>query len=182
MSRGLSSGLQTLISQQAVRMCFLVELNLSSTLRVTDHYFDISYNSNTYTAGGDFVSVSTSEETGEMQVGEITLVMQNVTSAIRSLIQGGDYIDKKVNVYLGILNSDETFSDAISFFTGKIRSASIQENKDGSSISLIVANHWSNWNLTKGRHFTDESQQQAHTGDKGLEYADQSKTNVRWGA
>ena len=45
---------------------------------------------------------------------------------------------------------------------------------------IQVSNHWANWNL-KGRHFTDESQQKLYSGDKGLEYADQTKDDIRWG-
>ena len=46
---------------------------------------------------------------------------------------------------------------------------------------MTVASHWSNWNLTKGRHFSDESQQAFSSGDKGMEFATQVKEDVRWG-
>ena len=53
---------------------------------------------------------------------------------------------------------------------------------DASTLSISVSNHWSNWNLKKGRHFTDESQQQIYSGDKGFEYADKTKEDIRWGS
>jgi hypothetical protein len=46
---------------------------------------------------------------------------------------------------------------------------------------MTVASHWANWNLTKGRHFSDESQQSFSSGDKGMEFATQVKSDVRWG-
>ena len=55
------------------------------------------------------------------------------------------------------------------------------ENIDNSDLTMTVASHWSNWNLTKGRHFSDESQQTFSSGDKGFEFATQVKSDVRWG-
>jgi hypothetical protein len=62
-----------------------------------------------------------------------------------------------------------------------VRSVSIDESINGTVLSMIVASHWANWNLTKGRHYSDESQQSFSTGDKGMEFATQVKTDVRWG-
>ena len=56
------------------------------------------------------------------------------------------------------------------------------ESSGDSTVSISVANHWANWNLKKGRHFSDESQQNIYSGDKGLEYADQTKEDIRWGS
>ena len=70
---------------------------------------------------------------------------------------------------------------AINFFKGQIRNVGINETIDDSTINLTVASHWANWNLTKGRHFSDESQQSFSSGDKGMEFATQTKDDVRWG-
>ena len=120
-------------------------------------------------------------ETGEAKVQDMSITLSNVTSTVRSLIQSGNYIDNTVNVYLAFFDTNENIVDAVSYFSGKIKAASISENNAQSHINLMVANHWANWNLTKGRHFTDESQQQVYSGDKGLEYADQTKEDIRWG-
>ena len=181
MARSISSGLQSQIANDANKICFLVEINLSSILRVTTHYKDVTYDSNSYTAGGDFISIDASMETGEAKVQDMSITLSNVTSTVRSLIQSGDYIDNTVNVYLAFFDTNENIVDAVSYFSGKIKAASISENNAQSHINLMVANHWANWNLTKGRHFTDESQQQVYSGDKGLEYADQTKEDIRWG-
>ena len=77
---------------------------------------------------------------------------------------------------------NESIVGAVNYFTGKIRNVSIQENIDDTTLSLTVASHWANWNLTKGRHYTDESQQSVYSGDRGLEYATQTKSDVRWGS
>jgi hypothetical protein len=172
--------LQTQVSAEATKTAFLVELNLSSTIRLTDWYTNVIYDSNTYEAGGSFLTVDVTAETGQLQVNEINLGFSNVTDQVRSLVQDGSFTDKTVDIYLAYF-SGETIIGAINYFTGQIRNVSIAESIDNSSLSMTVASHWANWSLTKGRHFSVESQQQYSSGDKGMEFATQVKEDVRWG-
>jgi len=181
MPRSLSSALQTQVSSTATKTAFLVELNLSSTIRLTDWYTNVIYDSNSYEAGGSFLSVDSITETGQLQVDEINLGFSNVTDQVRSLVQDGAFTDKTVDIYLAYFNDDETIVGAINYFTGQIRNIGINENLNESTLQMTVASHWANWNLTKGRHFSDESQQSFSTGDKGFEFATQVKADVRWG-
>ena len=181
MPRSLSTDLQTQVSSTATKTAFLVELNLSSTIRLTDWYSNVTYDSNSYEAGGSFLSVDTTTETGQLQVDEINLGFSNITDEVRSLVQDGSFTDKTVEIYIAYFNDDETIVDAINFFTAQIRNVSIQESIDNSILNMTVASHWANWNLTKGRHYSDESQQGFSTGDRGFEFATQVKEDVRWG-
>ena len=181
MPRSLSTDLQTQVSSTATKTAFLVELNLSSTIRLTDWYSNVTYDSNSYQAGGSFLTIDSTTETGQLQVDEINLGFSNVTDQVRSLVQDGAFTDKTVDVYLAYFNADETIVGAISFFKGQIRNVSIIENINGCTLTMNVASHWSNWNLTKGRHFSVESQEQYSSGDKGMEFATQVKSDVRWG-
>ena len=166
MPRSLSAGLQT---------------QVSSTIRLTDYYTNVIYDSNTYEAGGSFLTVDSTAETGQLQVDEVNIGFSNITDQVRSLVQSGAFTDKTVEIYLAYFDTNEAIVGAINYFTGQIRNVSIQENINDSVLSMIVASHWSNWNLTKGRHFSDESQQSFSSGDKGMEFATQVKEDVRWG-
>mgnify|MGYP000607041006 FL=1 len=181
MPRSLSTDLQTQVSSTATKTAFLVELNLSSTIRLTDWYSNVTYDSNSYEAGGSFLTVDSTTETGQLQVDEINLGFSNITNEVRSLVQDGAFTDKTVEIYIAYFNEDETIIGAINYFTGQIRNVAIQENINDSTLSMTVASHWANWNLTKGRHFSDESQQSFSSGDKGMEFATQTKDDVRWG-
>jgi len=181
MPRSLSAALQTQVSSTATKTAFLVELNLSSTIRLTDWYSDVTYDSNNYEAGGSFLTVDSTTETGQLQVNEINLGFSNITDQVRSLVQDGSFTDKEVEIYIAYFNLDETIIGAINFFTGQIRNVSINESLENSILSMTVASHWANWNLTKGRHYSDESQQSFSSGDKGMEFATQTKEDVRWG-
>jgi len=181
MPRSLSTALQTQVSSTATKTAFLVELNLSSTIRLTDWYTNVTYDSNSYEAGGSFLQVDSTTETGQLQVDEINLGFSNITNEVRSLVQDGAFTDKTVDIYIAYFNENETIVGAINFFSGQIRNIAIQENINDSTLSMTVASHWANWNLTKGRHFSDESQQSFSSGDKGMEFATQVKSDVRWG-
>ena len=181
MPRSLSTALQTQLSSTATKTAFLVELNLSSTIRLTDFYTNVVFDSNTYEAGGSFLTVDTTAETGQLQVDEVNIGFSNITDQVRSLVQTGAFTDKTVEIYLAYFDANEAIVGAINYFTGQIRNVSLKENIDDSVLSMTVASHWSNWNLTKGRHFSDESQQSFSSGDKGMEFATQTKQDVRWG-
>ena len=181
MPRSLSTALQTQVSSTATKTAFLVELNLSSTIRLTDWYSNVTYDSNSYEAGGSFLSVDTTTETGQLQVNEINLGFSNVTDQVRSLVENGSFTDKTVEIYIAYFDSNEDIVGAINYFTGQIRNVAISETVENSTLTMTVASHWANWNLTKGRHFSDESQQSFSSGDKGMEFATQVKSDVRWG-
>jgi len=182
MPRSLSTALQTQVSSTATKTAFLVELNLSSTIRLTDWYSNVTYDSNSYEAGGSFLTVDSTIETGQLEVNEVNIGFSNVTNQVRSLVQDGAFTDKTVDIYLAYFDTNETIVGAINYFTGQIRNVSINETINSSVLSMTVASHWANWNLTKGRHYSDESQQSFSSGDKGLEYATQVKSDVRWGS
>jgi len=181
MPRSLSSALQTQVSSTATKTAFLVELNLSSTIRLTDWYSNVVYDSNSYEAGGSFLTVDSITETGQLQVDEINLGFSNITNQVRSLVQDGAFTDKTVEVYIAYFDTNDSIVGAINYFTGQIRNVAISENIETSALSMTVASHWANWNLTKGRHYSDESQQSFSLGDKGMEFATQTKDDVRWG-
>jgi hypothetical protein len=181
MPRSLSTDLQTQVSSTATKTAFLVELNLSSTIRLTDWYSNVTYDSNSYEAGGSFLSVDSTTETGQLQVDEINLGFSNITDQVRSLVQDGAFTDKTVDIYIAYFDANEIIVGAINYFTGQIRNVAIAEKIDDSTLTMTVASHWANWNLTKGRHYSDESQQGFSSGDKGMEFATQVKEDVRWG-
>ena len=57
MPRSLSTDLQTQVSAQQTKTAFLVELGLSTTIRLTDWYSDVTYDSHSYDAGGSVLTV-----------------------------------------------------------------------------------------------------------------------------
>ena len=181
MPRSLSTALQTQVSADATKIAFLVELNLSTVIRLTDYYRNIIFDSESYEAGGAFLEVDSTTESGKLEINDIKITFSNVTDQVRTLVQSGAFTDKEVNVLLAYFDNNETIVGALNYFTGNISSVAITETIDNTVLSVQVASHWSNWNLTKGRHFSDASQQEFSSGDLGMEFATQVKEDVRWG-
>ena len=182
MSRSLSNTLLTQLANPTNTFCFLLEINTSTVFRLTDNQFDVTYDSNTYASSGEIISVNTTPETGELKVEETSIELSNINSTLISVFDDQNYIDNTVNIYLGFFDSNDSFIDAFTYFSGNIKNVEVDESKTDSKITVTCSNHWSNWNLKQGRHFTDESQQLAFTSDKGLEYAHVTKANIRLGS
>ena len=182
MPRSLSTALQAQVSSTATKTAFLVELGLSTTIRLTNWYSVVNYDSHDYEPGGSFLTVDSTTETGQLQVDEINLGFSNITDQVRSLVQDGAFTDKTVEIYLAYFDESEALVGAINYFTGQIRNVVVSETIESSVLSMTVASHWANWNLTKGRHYSDESQQSFSSGDRGFEFATQVKNDVRWGS
>jgi len=181
MPRSLSTALQAQVSSTATKTAFLVKLNLTTVIRLTDWYTNVTYDAALYEAGGSFLSVDSTTESGQLEVSEINLGFSNITDQVRSLVQDGSFTDKKVEIDIAYFDADENIVGAINYFTGQIRNVAIQETIKNSTLTMTVASHWANWNLTRGRHYSDESQQAFSSGDKGFEFATQVKENVLWG-
>ena len=181
MPRTLSTALQTEVANESTKIAFLVKLNLSTVYRLTDFYTDVTYDSENYESGGSFLRVDSVQETGDLEINELSISFSNVSSEVRTLVQGGAFTDKEVEIYIGYFNTSDALVGAINYFTGLIRSVSIQENNTESVLSITVASQWANWSLKKGRYYTSESQQEFSSGDIGLEYATEVKKDIAWG-
>ena len=182
MARSLGSSLLTQLANPTNTFAFLLEINTSTVFRLTDHQANVTYDSNTYTSSGEIISVSTTPETGELKVEETFIELSNINSTLISVFDDENYIDNTVNIYLAFFDSNETFIDALTYFSGNIKNVEVEESKTDSKITVTCSNHWANWDLKKGRHFTDNSQRFIDINDRGLEYAHVTKADIRWGS
>ena len=150
MPRSLSTAIQNQVSATATKTAFLVELNLSTVIRLTDWYTNVTYDSNSYEAGGSFLAIDSTTETGQLQVNEINIGFSNITDQVRSLVQSGAFTNKTAEIYLAYFDANEDIVGAINFFTGQIRNVSINESIESSTLNMIVASHWANWSEWRG--------------------------------
>lgn len=185
MARTLSSDILTQIQAEGIRICHLVKLDTSTAIKATNHVKDLTYDSNTYEAGGNFMQISEVQETGTLEYSNINLTLNNVTTTIRDIFKAQDYTDKTATVYLAFLDSDETLIDAWEYFSGTIATAEILESSSGFVVNVELASHFKNWNIAKGRKFTQASQDEfldrnSLGTDVGLSFAHETDESVRW--
>lgn len=185
MARTLSSDILTQIQAEGIRIAHLLKLDTSTAIKATNHVKDLTYDSNTYEAGGNFMDISEVQETGSLEYSNLNVSLNNVTTTVRDIFKAQDYINKTATVYIAFLDSDETILDAYEYFKGTIASANLAESNQGFMINLELASQFKNWEIKKGRKFTQASQDEyidrnSLTTDKGLAFAHESNESVRW--
>ena len=182
MARGLTSAVNTELATDSLNPVTLVYLGVGSGSRYTDHYKDITYDSNTYSASSLFMKVSSVQESSEISVGNITLFFSGADQTIISLFLNNNYMEKEAEVYKGFLDTNETLiADPFLAFKGRIESFNIDESINNSNARIVVASHWSDFSKIKGRKTNTASQQLHFANDLGFEFASQTVQDIKWG-
>ena len=182
MARSLTSAVKTELATNKLNPVTLVYLNISGGQRFTDHYKNISYDGNTYTASSLLLGVSDVGESSEVAVDSVTVAFTGADQTIISLLLNNDYMDKEAEIYKGFLNSSQALiADPMLLFKGRVESFAIQEDSNSSEIAISVASHWSDFEKQKGRKTNTNSQQLFFSGDVGFDYSSQSVQDIKWG-
>ena len=185
MARTLSSNIQTEIQAEGIRLAHLLKLDTSTAIKATNHVKDLTYDSNTYQAGGNFMNVSEVQESGSLEYTNLNISLNNVTTTVRDIFKAQNYIDKTATVYIAFLDANETIIDAYEYFKGTIASANLAESTQGFIVNIELASQFKNWEIKKGRKFTQASQDEfidrnSLGTDKGLAFAHETNESVRW--
>ena len=182
MARGLTSAVNTELATDSLNPVTLVYLGVASGSRYTDHYKDITYASNTYTASSLFMDASAVSESSEVEVTNIELRFSGADQTIISLFLNNNYMNKDVEVYKGFLDSSQSLiSNPFLLFKGQIESFSVDESINQSDVSIVATSHWSDFERKQGRYTNTNSQQTFFSGDVGFDYASQAVQELRWG-
>jgi len=182
MARGLTSNVKSELATNQLNPVNLIYLNIAGGQRFTDHYKDITYDSNTYSASSLFLGLSNVSESPEVSVDSITVAFTGADQTIVSLLLNNEYMEKEAEIYKGFLNSSQTLiSDPFLLFKGRIESFSLEEDANNSTLNISIASHWSDFERIQGRKTNTNSQELYFTGDVGFDYASQSVSDIKWG-
>jgi hypothetical protein len=182
MARSLTSAVKSQLAGNKINPVTLVYLGIASGSRYTDHYKDISYDGNTYTASSLLLGVSDVGENNEVAVDSITVAFTGADQTIISLLLNNDYMDKEAEIYKGFLDSSQALiSDPFLLFKGRIESFAIEEDVNNSQVSVSIASHWSDFEKEKGRKTNTNSQQLFFANDVGFDFSSKSVQQIKWG-
>lgn len=182
MTRTLTTAVKNELATDSLQPINLVYINIGTGYRFTDHYKDVTYDSNTYLASSLFTRLSSVTESSEIEVSNITLSFSGADQTIISLFLSNNYMEKEAEVYKGFLNSSEAvIADPFLLFKGRIESFSIDESINQSNANIVVASHWSDFSKIEGRKTNTGSQQIHFNTDKGFEFASQTVQDIKWG-
>jgi hypothetical protein len=182
MTRTLTTAVKNELETDSLQPINLVYINVGTGYRFTDHYKDIVYDSNTYTASSLFTKLSSVKESSQIEVSNITLSFSGADQTIISLFLSNNYMEKEAEVYKGFLdNNEQVIADPFLLFKGRIESFSIDEGINQSNANIVVASHWSDFGKIEGRKTNTGSQQLHFVNDLGFEFASQTIQDIKWG-
>lgn len=179
MPRGLSSSITTELQNQNIKPIVLVEILFPTPQRITNHYKDISFNSNTYTASGHLLSITTKAENAEVDTGSFQIELSGSDNAFISIVLNNVVSNDNVNVDIAFLNSSDAIIDSFTYDKGFIDSFSIDTNK--SILLLNCSSHFADFSRVQGRKTNTGSQQRFFTGDVGFEFSALTLDDLKWG-
>jgi hypothetical protein len=179
MARGLSSDLLTELSTNNIKPILLVEILFPTPQRLTNHYKDITHNSNTYSASGHLLNITAKSENAELDVANFTVRLSAVESAFTSILLNNNVSNDEVTIDIGLLNGSDALIDTYQFDKGYIESFRI--NTDKATIDLICTSHFSDFSRVAGRKTNEGSQQRFFPNDRGMEFAGLTVQDILWG-
>ena len=182
MTRSLTAGVIAELATNKLNPVELIYLGISTGTYYTDHFSNLTFNGNTYTSSSLFLGSSEVQETADVSVNNLTLKFSGADTTIISLLLNNDYMNKPASLYRGFLDdSNALISDPFLLFEGRIANFSLEENATTSSINIVIASHWADFEKIQGRRTSENSQKLLFSTDKGMEFASQTAQKIKWG-
>lgn len=188
--RGLSDAQNTYLAGDALLVITLIDINLfgQSNLHFTDAPFDVDYDGRTYFAQGNFMSVSESQETADIQTTNINLVISALDGDMVTKLARSEQINEQVIVYKAFFDptnynliGDSSGDNALIVFKGNIAGYQIKDSADTATITLEITSQFNNFNRTSGRRSNLGSFQREFPTDYFMQYSHETLADIRWG-
>ena len=189
MTREFSSSLQTYLAGNTLIEVFLVSIQTTTgTNYFTSAPYDITFDSQTYQAQGDFLTLSEGQETAELQIHSVNIILSavDVTNVTTYGVSG--IINKDVEIHRAYLDpitlqlQGDSAGDAVFLaFKGKVAGYQITNNINTADIQLQVSSQFINFTRKAGRRSNLVSFQREHPNDHSMQYSHETLTDIFWG-
>ncbi len=185
MDRGSTGAFQTEIVKSANKPFHLLKLSFDDvSYFLSDAYIPVTYDSNTYTPTGSFLSFSDIVETNESNIETITIALSGVDTTYINLFLTGGYLDRTVEIYKAFLDSNDALvSDPLLIFSGRLNNPAIKEDVDAgtSTIAVQASSLFVDFDKINARFTNNESQQSFFAGDTGFRFSSVVVKELNWG-
>lgn len=183
MSRGLSTTWTNALDDNQFKLATLIDIELSSTFRLTDYGASLTYNTNTYANSQNLIDIAEAKETGALKVNSmaITLTGADSSQAYIAAFLGGDYINKRLLLRRALVNASNVVQDVFTYFDGRITGFDIVDSTTETNVTVEAASHWVDFDKIRCRRTNLKSQQSFFPNDIGFEYAHNKVKDLRWG-
>lgn len=185
MDRGAQAGFLAELVKSVNSPCYLLDVSFDDgAVRMTDAWRAVTFNSNTYTAQGHFMTFNGLTESAELQVPNLSITISSVDRAWVSIALTKAYINRKLVLYKAFLDYTQgLISSPIIIFEGSLDGMSVSDSPDGKcSVQVTATSQWGDFERRPGRHTNPQEQQVIFPGDKFFDYCAQLNKEIRWGA
>jgi hypothetical protein len=190
MVRNLTTDQNVYLAGNSLISIILIDIGMSngSTTRYTDAPYNITFNSNTYTAQGTFLNVSETEENADVQIVSATITLSALDVSYVTSFATSAQINQLVTIRRGFINfttnqliGDSAGENAITIFRGRISGYSVTNNTNTAEITIQVSSQFINFDKRSGRRTNQGNFQVEHPTDNGMEFSAVSLKDVKWG-
>lgn len=180
MSRDITAAVSTAIEAAEIAPFFAVDLALDDTpLYLWTGYGDLTIGAKTYLGAGQLLTISTVEETTEMQATGASLTLSGIPSSFLAAALTQPYQGRECRIYFGVTGSP---SDYVEVFAGELDQMNIMEGGDAATIQVTAENVLVRLERPVVRRFTHEDQKSRYPSDLGLEFvAGLQDREIFWG-
>ena len=185
MAKTLSTNNTNVLDDQVIIPVHFLTINYTSGtlfLNTSDRNFTIS--GNNFIGGSGIATISSIEETQELQATGIKLTVSGVASSNISIALTENYKNVDATLQLGFLNTTTyaLIDTPFTIFKGKVDTQDIQVDSDTATIVIEIENRLIDWERSRIRRYTNQDQQQKFSGDKGLEFIQElQEKEIFWG-
>ena len=179
MTRGLSSSIQTELGNQSIKPIVLIEILFPTPQRLTNHYKDITHNSNTYLSSGHLLSIGGKAEKSELDVSNFQIELSAVDSAFVSIVLNNNVSNDEVTIDIGLLDSNDALIDTFNYDKGFIESFNI--DTETGKLLLSCTSHFADFSRVSGRKTNQGSQQVYFPSDNAMEFSALTVQDILWG-
>jgi len=120
----------------------------------------------TYIGAGTLLQISGIEEQLDMSAAGVTISLAGMDEAVLNLALNEEYQNRPISILLGMLSGGTDISaGTMTIFKGRMQSMSIDDNPEGSLITLNAESRLVDLNRPSNLRYTNESQQFISSGD-----------------
>jgi len=185
MSRSIAAATQTELAQAQLAPVLFVELDFASGfIRLWSGVGPISWDSKTWTGGGQLLEVSSIEETKAVEATAASITLSGVPSELVAVAYGDFSQGRPVRIWLGLMNmtSGAILENPVQIFAGRMDTIGDSDSGETATISVSAESNLADLDRLRARFFTDQDQQRIFEGDRSLRYIPSMQDrNVTWG-
>lgn len=185
MSKTLTSANSNVLDDNVIVPVHFLKIEYTSgSFFVNTSDRNITFDSNTYVGGSGVATISSVEESQELQASGIRLTLSGVSSSNVSIALTENYKNIDATLFLGFLNINtyQLHDDPFIIFKGKVDTQDVQVDGDTATIVVEIENRLIDWERQRISRYTNNDQLQKFSGDVGLEFIQQLvEKELFWG-